>query len=263
MKVAEKIARFTPERKAQYDQYRAELRERRRERMRRAWAEMTPEQRAERCAKISKARKQPTKVRPGKKVGEAHPRSKLTEAQVRAIHADKRPAKEVAADYGVSVIVVRYIWRGYSWAHLGLPLVDRKDYRRREGARPPKPAPVRLLTDAQELEIDNSPWLDSHELAEKLGVSWFVVATYCQKKTKRRKKSEPGLHSRAPDRKRNVAAGSKLSGHHRRVFYAYSKSLTPEQKIQLLDYMRELKEAGVVKLSPHVEGWVWRNTNDC
>lgn len=50
--------------------------------------------------------------------GDSHGRHKLTEAQARAIKKDPRLQREIAADYGVSVITVSDIKRGYSWTHL-------------------------------------------------------------------------------------------------------------------------------------------------
>lgn len=50
--------------------------------------------------------------------GELHPESKLTTAQVLAIHADARPPVAVAADYGVSRATIHHIRKGVSWRHL-------------------------------------------------------------------------------------------------------------------------------------------------
>lgn len=53
--------------------------------------------------------------------GETHGKVKLTELQVRAIHAETRLYSEVAAEYGVTFITVCDIKCGRSWKHLGLP----------------------------------------------------------------------------------------------------------------------------------------------
>jgi hypothetical protein len=50
--------------------------------------------------------------------GESNPAAKLTEAQVRAIRADPRPQRAIAADYGISQATVSLIVRREKWAHL-------------------------------------------------------------------------------------------------------------------------------------------------
>lgn len=50
--------------------------------------------------------------------GERSRNAKLTEAQVLAILADDRPNTHVAADYGVSDVIVSKVRRGKAWAHL-------------------------------------------------------------------------------------------------------------------------------------------------
>lgn len=44
--------------------------------------------------------------------------SKLTEDDVRAIRADRRPPKDTASHYGVSKEMIRMIQRGLSWKHV-------------------------------------------------------------------------------------------------------------------------------------------------
>lgn len=47
--------------------------------------------------------------------GEAHGSAKLTEPDIRAIRADPRPNRVIAADYGVSHVNVHYIKRRKIW----------------------------------------------------------------------------------------------------------------------------------------------------
>ena len=63
--------------------------------------------------------------------GEGNVSAKLTEAQVRAIHADTRNQYEIAAAYGVAQSTVGVIKLGKKWKHLGLP-VQRKLGRRKD-----------------------------------------------------------------------------------------------------------------------------------
>jgi len=53
--------------------------------------------------------------------GERAGLSKLTEAKVTAIRTDRRPRKEIAASFGVTVTMIGYIQRGISWAHVPMP----------------------------------------------------------------------------------------------------------------------------------------------
>jgi hypothetical protein len=50
--------------------------------------------------------------------GEAHTLAKLTESDVKAIRASKRPQRELAAAFGVSQTQVSRVIRGVRWAHL-------------------------------------------------------------------------------------------------------------------------------------------------
>lgn len=50
--------------------------------------------------------------------GEEHPKAKLTDDQARAIRKDPRTLREIAAEYGVSLMTVSYIRRGITWRHL-------------------------------------------------------------------------------------------------------------------------------------------------
>lgn len=52
--------------------------------------------------------------------GEQQGSAVLTEEQVRAIYADKRPLKVIARDYPCSWMTVRRIKRGETWQHLKL-----------------------------------------------------------------------------------------------------------------------------------------------
>ena len=54
----------------------------------------------------------------GKKRGEGAGNVKLTELQVRAIRADRRILREIAADHGVSLQTVWKIQKGEAWAHV-------------------------------------------------------------------------------------------------------------------------------------------------
>lgn len=49
--------------------------------------------------------------------GETHHLAKLTAEKARAIRADRRLLREIAADYGVSLAVVSSIRRGRTWRH--------------------------------------------------------------------------------------------------------------------------------------------------
>ena len=50
--------------------------------------------------------------------GERGGNSRLTEMQVRAIRADSRPQRKIAADYGVTQANVSYLKLGKSWRHV-------------------------------------------------------------------------------------------------------------------------------------------------
>ena len=51
--------------------------------------------------------------------GEAHPRAKLTGAQVIEIRASKAPIKVLAANYGVSKQHIRKLKQLQMWTHIG------------------------------------------------------------------------------------------------------------------------------------------------
>jgi hypothetical protein len=53
-----------------------------------------------------------------RKLGEAHPRAKLTEAQVVAMRSDNRTQKEIASDYGVTRKTVSAVKARKRWRHL-------------------------------------------------------------------------------------------------------------------------------------------------
>jgi hypothetical protein len=53
--------------------------------------------------------------------GERNGLARLTEVKVTAIRLDRRPRKEIAASYGISVTMVGFIQRGVSWAHVPMP----------------------------------------------------------------------------------------------------------------------------------------------
>lgn len=53
--------------------------------------------------------------------GERNGLSKLTAEKVTAIRLDRRPRREVAAAFGITVTMVGYIQRGISWAHVPMP----------------------------------------------------------------------------------------------------------------------------------------------
>lgn len=50
--------------------------------------------------------------------GEKHPAAKLTADQVRAIRADSRTPKEIAAEYGLHRNYVHMVLRGAVWGHV-------------------------------------------------------------------------------------------------------------------------------------------------
>lgn len=52
------------------------------------------------------------------RVGENHPMSKLTEAQVRAIRASNKPLSEIASKYSIHSETAGKIKRGKAWTHL-------------------------------------------------------------------------------------------------------------------------------------------------
>ena len=55
---------------------------------------------------------------PGGIKGEQHGNAKLTEDDVRAIRADERTGREIAADYGISQQTVSLIRNGKLWKHV-------------------------------------------------------------------------------------------------------------------------------------------------
>lgn len=54
--------------------------------------------------------------------GETHGMHKLTEKQAIAIRQDPRKLKEIAKEFGVSIVTVSDIKRARSWSHLGPPV---------------------------------------------------------------------------------------------------------------------------------------------
>jgi hypothetical protein len=144
----------------------------------RFWNAMTPEQRVAHNQKVSEGKRNkglPKTPGPGWRKGERHYLSKLTEAQVREIYASPDVAEVVAEKYGIDVSSVRCIWRRETWKHLDLPHVERKDRRRSDKPRPPK-APPRISKELRE-EVLACPYEDTRELAKRLGMHWFDVAT--------------------------------------------------------------------------------------
>ncbi len=65
-------------------------------------------------------------------VGEAHGNARLSEGQVRAIHAQyctgKYTMKEIAREYDVTLTCISSIVNGYSWSHLELPKPKKRKY---------------------------------------------------------------------------------------------------------------------------------------
>lgn len=60
---------------------------------------------------ISKGRRQ-------EPVGVANPRAKLTEQQVKAIRADRRPRREILAEYGISGSTYHALMHRQTWSHV-------------------------------------------------------------------------------------------------------------------------------------------------
>lgn len=179
MRLEDIIARSSGEEKAQYERA---LEERKKERgkMTASWyAALTPEQKAEQARKISAGRKSKEKrAKPGHKRGEGHHLTKLTEAQVREINSRTESAEVVAKEFGVSASAVYNIWTGETWKHLNLPKIERKDLRVKpdhEKKHKEKVAP-RISNEIKE-EILANPWEGTHELAQRLGLHYFDVAT--------------------------------------------------------------------------------------
>lgn len=52
----------------------------------------------------------------GFETGENHPSARLTKSQAQEVFLSDRPAKELAAEYGISATAIRYIWSGKNWA---------------------------------------------------------------------------------------------------------------------------------------------------
>lgn len=143
------------------------------------YASLTPEQKAEQARKISAGRKSAEKiVRPGHRRGEGHYLTKLTEAQVREINARTETAEAVALEFGVSPSTVRNIWSGETWKHLKLPKVDRPDRRTKpEDEKKTKMKVEPRVSNELKEEILANPWEGTHELAQRLGLHYFDVAT--------------------------------------------------------------------------------------
>lgn len=180
MTAAEKYSQLSEAQKAEVDTHKKDRWTKHQEHMRKWWANLDPEQRAVQVAKMKASRRLGKKERPGHSRGEAHYRARLTEEIVRQIHASVLPAKETAAKFGVLETSVRDIWRGFSWKHLGLPVIERKDNRRKDPkdkVAPPRP----LLTLEQKEEIKARPWEDTKELAARMGVHWMAVASHRQR----------------------------------------------------------------------------------
>lgn len=58
------------------------------------------------------------KGRQARQKGEAHGRSKLTDAAVVAIRSDPRPQTQIAAEYGVGQTIISQVKRRESWRHV-------------------------------------------------------------------------------------------------------------------------------------------------
>jgi len=78
--------------------------------------------------------------------GETHGMVKLTEEQVRLIHADARLYSVIAAEYGVTFMTVCDIKRGHSWRHLGLPRNTRYRHPSKSSRLKMHPVPVNRST---------------------------------------------------------------------------------------------------------------------
>jgi hypothetical protein len=176
LNAAQRYARLSPEDKAKADAARQERNAARGKLIRQWWASLTPEQKTAQSRKISSGKLNPV-AKPGKKKGENSHLSKLTEETVRAIHADMRAAKVIAAEYGIDPGTVRKIWKGLIWSHLNLPILERPSYQVKS-RKVPAPKMEPLLSDDQKIEIQANPWVGTKELAASMGVHWMAVATY-------------------------------------------------------------------------------------
>lgn len=61
------------------------------------------------------------------RAGERNGRAKLSEAQVRAIKADKRSYRVIGKEYGVGVAHVHSIKKGTRWANLNNDTTEKED----------------------------------------------------------------------------------------------------------------------------------------
>lgn len=78
--------------------------------------------------------------------GEMHYTTKITEAQVAAIRADFRPAKVIAAEYGISTTTVYQIQKGGTWKYVTEgPREGRRQWL--IDAKPPKPPKPRTTVE--------------------------------------------------------------------------------------------------------------------
>jgi NUMOD4 motif/HNH endonuclease len=101
-------------------------------------------------------------------VGEKNGVSKLTEAQLVAIHADRRSRRDIAAAYGISEHHVSGIRRRRTWKHLPLaPIADTS--RQGEGNKKAK------LTEAQVLAIRADTRVH-HRIANDYGVTRDTIS---------------------------------------------------------------------------------------
>lgn len=148
------------------------------ERMKKRWATMTDEERSAQIAKAHEGRANPKPKVAVNKPGE-HNR-KLTEDQVCQIWHFRGSRKEAAEMFGVSVATVVRIWKRETWSYLDLPLVKRRDYRRKTKKvvkLTPESLPP-LLTADQEAAILSMKFEDTKTVADKLGIHWMLVATF-------------------------------------------------------------------------------------
>jgi len=179
MRSADRIALDSSEEKADREK---ELERRKNYRsglMKKWWASLTPEQHAEQVLKIRVNRQNRVKrEKPGHIRGERHYRAKLTEVQVREINISQEPPAEIAVRYGVTVKVIRAIWTGKTWQHLQLPRVEHLDRRTKpESDKKPKIKAEPRISKEMRKQVLACPLEDTRQLAERLGMHWFDVAT--------------------------------------------------------------------------------------
>lgn len=111
--------------------------------------------------------------------GEMHRTAKLTEAEVRSIHARYaagETASNLAAEFDIRLGSIQKILRGLMWKHLNLPYIYRK---------PNQGLPLEVVEAIRQKYLDE-PELNYRDLAEEFGYSSTLIRNVITGKSPKR-----------------------------------------------------------------------------